>query len=135
MKIPSKASFSKFKSELWFDNRQINSILIMIPQGHLAADDFEISPVLNMRGIPAGSHTIKVAMYEIWPSGQKFSQVAKEVKVDYIPQKRESTFIKVPIVKSIVGTDLAFISESDKDIYREIEKTIKEEHINKRDDW
>jgi hypothetical protein len=133
--FPSKTAFSKVKSDLWFDNQQISSVLIRIPQGPLTSDDFELTPVLDMKGVPAGSHIIKVEMYEPWSSGEKLSQAAKEVTVDYVPQTRESKFVKVPIVKSIAGADLAVVSESEKDIYREIEKTMKIEHISKRDDW
>jgi hypothetical protein len=55
--------------------------------------------------------------------------------VEYVPQTRESRLVKVPIVKSVAGTDLTVVSELEKDIYREIEKTMKKEHISKRDDW
>jgi hypothetical protein len=123
------------KSDLWFDNQQISSLSISIPQGHLAADDFELTPVLDMTGVIAGPHTIKVEMYELWSSGEKLSQAVKEVTIDYVPQTRESRLVKVPIVKSVAGTDLVVVSDLEKDIYREIEKTMKREHISKRDDW
>jgi hypothetical protein len=132
---PSKTAFSKVQSDLWFDNQQINSVSIRIPQGPLATDDFEFTPVLDMKGIPAGPHIIKVEMYELWSSGEKLSQTFKEVTVDYVPQTRESRFVKVPSVKSVAGKDLAVVSESEKDIYRGIEKTMKKEQLSKRDDW
>ena len=133
--LPSKTAFSKVKSDLWFDNQQISSVTISIPQGHLAANDFELTPVLGMKGIIAGTHTIKVEMYELWSSGEKLSQAAKEVTVDYVPQTRESRLVKVPIVKSIAGTDLTIVSDLEKDIYRDFEKPMKREQISKRDDW
>jgi hypothetical protein len=133
--FPSKNVFSKVQSDLWFDEQQISSVAIRIPQGHLAADDFEFSPVLDMRGIPAGSYIIKVEMYELWSSGEKLSKAVKEVTVEYVPQTRQSRFVKVPIVKSVAGTDLVVVSELEKDIYRRIEKTIKKEYSSKRDDW
>ena len=133
--VPSKTVFSKVQSDLWFDNQQISSVSIRITQGPLAADDFELTPVLDMKGIPAGFHIIKVEMYELWSSGEKLSQTFKEVTVDYVPQTRESKFVKVPIVKSVAGKDLAVVSESEKDIYRGIEKTMKKEQLSKRDDW
>ncbi len=133
--VPSKTAFSRVKSDLWFDNQQISSVSIRIPQGPLAADDFELTPVLDMKGIPAGSHIIKVEMYELWSSGEKLSQATKEMTVDYVPQTRESRLVKVPILKSVAGTDLVVVSELEKDIYREIEKTMKKEHNSKRDDW
>jgi len=133
--VPSKTAFSKVHSDLWFDNQQINSVAIRILHGPLSMDESEYTTILDMKGIPAGSHTIKVEMYELWSSGEKLSQAVKEVTVDYVPQTRESKFVKVPSVKSIAGTDLAVVSESEKDIYRGIEKTMKKEQLSKRDDW
>jgi DNA replication initiation complex subunit (GINS family) len=52
-----------------------------------------------------------------------------------VPQTHESKFIRVPIVKSVAGTDLSVISESEKNLYSEIEKTIKKEYVSNRDDW
>jgi D-aminopeptidase len=88
-----------------------------------------------MKGIPAGAHKIKVEMYELWSLGEKLSQTAKEVTVDYVPQTRADRLVKVPIVKSVAGTDLAAVSESEKNIYREIEATEKKELISKRDEY
>ena len=133
--LPSKTSFSKVKSDLWFDGQQISTISVSIPQGPLATDEFELTPVLDMRGIPAGLHTIKIEMYELWSSGEKLSQTTKEVIVEYVPQTRESRLIKVPIAKSIAGNDLAVSSESENEIYKQIEKTAREELISKRDEW
>ena len=49
--FPSKESFSKLKLDLWFDDQQIKSFLIMIPQSPLAKDEFDLTPVLDMKGI------------------------------------------------------------------------------------
>ncbi len=133
--FPSKTAFSKVQLDLSFDNQQISSVSIRIPQGALSADEFELTPVLNMKGIPAGIHNLKVEMYELWSSGERLSQTFKEVNVDYVPQTRESKFVKVPSVKSIAWADLAVVSESEKKVYREIEKTMKKEQLSKRDDW
>jgi hypothetical protein len=65
---------------------------------------------------------------EVFPS-------KKELTVDYVPQTREFKFVRVPIVKSVAWTDLFAISESEKNIYSEIEKTIKKEQLSNRDDW
>ncbi len=135
MLVPSKTAFSKMQFILWFDNQQISSMSIRIPQGSLAADEFELTPVLDMKGVPAGSYTIKVEMYELWSSGEKFSEALKELNLVYIPQTRESRFVKIPSVKSAAGTDLAVISESATDFYQGIEKTIKKEQLSKRDVW
>ena len=133
--LPSKTAFSKVKSNLWFDDQQISSVSISIPQSPLATDDFELNPVLEMKGITAGSHTIKVEMYELWSSGEKLNYTSKEVTVEYIPKSREDRLIRVPIVKSIAGTGLAVVSDSDKSIYREIEDSMKKESVSKRDEY
>jgi hypothetical protein len=133
--VPSKYSFSKVKLDLWFDNQRIKSFSIRIPQSPLAKDEFELTPVLDMKGIPAGNHSIKVELYELWSSGEKLLQIFKEVIVDYVPLTRESRLVKVPSVKSVVGDDLAVVSELEQDLYRDIEKTTKKEQLSKRDDW
>ena len=132
---PSKAAFSTVQSDLWFDNQLISSVSVRIPQGLLAADEFDLTPVLDMKGLPAGSHIIKVEMYELWSNGEKLSQVFKEVTVDYVPQTRESRLVRVPILKSVAGADLVVVSEIEKDVYRGIEKTVKKEQLSKRDNW
>ena len=133
--LPSKTAFSKVRSTLWFDGQQISSVSITIPQSPLATDEFELNPVLDMKGISAGSHTIKVEMYELWSNGEKLTCTSKEVTIEYVPKTRESRLIRIPMVKSIAGADLAIVSESEKDIYREIEVTAKKELISKRDEW
>jgi hypothetical protein len=55
--------------------------------------------------------------------------------VDYVPQTRESKYVKIPSVKSIAGTDLMVVSESEKNIYRDIEETMKKENSSNRDSW
>jgi hypothetical protein len=132
---PSRAAFSKVKSDLLFDGQLVNSVLIRIPQGPLATDESEYSSVLDMKGIPAAIYKVTVEMYEPWDQNEKLYQITKTTTIDYVPQTRQSRFIKIPTVKRVAGADLAIISENDKDIYREIEKTIKKEHTSKRDEW
>ncbi len=133
--FPSKTYFSKVKLDLWFDNQQISSGLIRIPQGPLSADELDFPAVLDMTGIVAGSYLIRVEMYELWSDEEKLSFAQKEIIVKYLPQKRESRLIKIPIVKSFGEPSLSVVSESDKNIYREIEETNKKESDSKRDDW
>ena len=54
---PSKSACSKITSDLYFDQQKLRSACISIPQSPLATDDFELTPVLDMKGISAGSHT------------------------------------------------------------------------------
>ena len=53
---------------------------------------------------------------------KNFSKAKKEVTVDYVPQTRESKFVKVPSVKSVAGTDLSVVSESEKDFTMKLKK-------------
>jgi hypothetical protein len=133
--FPSKTAFSKVKSDLWFDNQQITSITIRVLQGPLATDESEFTPVLDMKGIPAGSHTVKVEMYESTASSIKLCQAIKEIAVDYVPITRESRLIKVPTVKCVAGADLVVISNLEKGVYSEFERVIKNERLSKRDVW
>jgi hypothetical protein len=134
--IPSKADFSKLMSDLFFDDQKLpNSAIITIPESPLAKDDFELTTVLNMNGINAGSHTIRVEMYELWNAEAKLSFGSKEVMVEYVPQTRESRLIKIPIVKHFGGEDLTVVSVADKSIFHEIENSMKQESVSKLDEW
>jgi hypothetical protein len=133
--LPSRTAFSKITSELCFDGQKLKTVCISIPQSPLARDDFELTPVLDMKGINTGSYIIKVEMYELLSSGEKHTCTSKEVIVDYVPKRREDRLVKIPIVKSIAGTDLAIATDSEKNIYREIEESTKKELISKRDEW
>jgi len=128
---PSKLSFSKVNADLFFDGRVLSAVRISVPQSPLARDDFEFSSVLDMRGIAAGAHVIKIEMYELWNSGQKLNCATKEVAVDYVPVSREDKLIEIPIVKSVVGANLEVVSDSEKDVYREIEESMKKESASK----
>ena len=63
---------------------------ISISQSLLASDDFELTPVLDMKGVNAGSYIIRVEMYKLWSNGEIFSFTSKEVAVEYVPKTRES---------------------------------------------
>jgi hypothetical protein len=132
---PSKASFSKLTSDLCFDNEKIDSLRLQIPLGPLASDDSEFSSVLDMTGIGKGKHTVKVDLYELWSSGEKLTLASKEATIDYVPVKREDRLVRVPIVKRVAGADLAIVSDAEKNIYRQIGKTMKKEQRSKRDPW
>lgn len=121
--------------DLWFDNQQISSHLIRIPQGPLSSDELELPVVLDMKGIPAGTYPIRVDMYELWSDGEKLSFTSKELTVEYVPKTRESRLIRVPVVKSFGEPSLIVVSKADKDIYREIEETNRKVSDSKRDEW
>ncbi len=133
--LPSRTVFSRVKADLWFDGVQISSVLIRILQGPLATDESEFAPTLDMKGVIAGAHVIRVEMFEWWDSDEKLWQTTKDFNVNYVPQTRESRLVRVPTVKSIAGADVAIVSESEKTLYDTIEKTIKKEQISKRDNW
>ena len=133
--MPSKAAYSKITFELYFDSHIMNTILIAIPQGPLAKDDFELTSVLDVKGVSAGPHIIKVEMFELWSSGEKLTTANKEVSVEYVPIKREDRFVKVPIVKYVAGADLIIVSDSDKGIYHQMEEDIQKEQTGRRDKW
>jgi hypothetical protein len=133
--LPSRTSFSRVASDLFFDGQKINSLRLRIVQGPLASDDLEFSSVLDMTGIGEGRHLLTVEMCELWSSGEKLTCVSKEVTIEYIPLKRSERLVLVPIIKSVAGADLAIVSESEKNIYREMDENMKREIISKRDEW
>ena len=133
--LPSRTAFCRVTSDLFFDEQKIDSLRLRIVQGPLASDDLEFSSVLDMTGIGEGQHILRVDMYELWSSGEKLTCASKELNIEYVPMKKEDRLISVPIVKSVAGADLTIVSESQKNIYREIEEIKKKENISKRDEW
>jgi len=133
--FPSRATFSKITSDLYFDGKKMGSTRLAIIQGPLATDGSEVTSVLDMKGISSGAHIIRVEMYELWSSGEKLTSASKEVTIKYVPLKREDRLIEVPIIKSVAGTNLAIVSDFEKNIYREIEKEMKRDSFSRRDKW
>jgi hypothetical protein len=132
---PDKNAFSKIKSDLWFDEKRTKSVLFDILHSFGTTDEFTLKAVVDLNGMEPGPHAVKVEMYELSSSGQMCAYTLKEATIEYLPQKRESRLKKVPIVKRIEGEGIAVVSDSEKDIYREIEDTMKKDVISKRDEW
>jgi hypothetical protein len=133
--LPSKTAFSRVTSDLYFDEQKITSLQFRILQGPLGTDESEFSLVLTMTGISEGQHILKVEMYEFWPSNEKFTNTSKQITIKYIPLKKEDRMVKVPFVRSVAGADLAIVSDTEKNIYREMNQEIKREATSKRDEW
>jgi hypothetical protein len=133
--FPSRATFSKITSDLYFDGKKMGSTRLAIIQGPLATDGSEVTSVLDMKGISSGAHIIRVEMYELRSSGEKLTSASKEVTIEYVPLKREDRLIEVPIIKSIAGTGLAIVSDHEKSIYRETEKEMRRDSFSRRDNW
>jgi hypothetical protein len=134
--IPSRAAFSKIIAELYFDKQKLHQTAVRIPQGPLSANDLELPPVvLDMRGISAGLHSIRVEMYELWNSEEKLHRASKEATLEYVPVRRQDRFIKIPIVKNPTGAEIEVVSKPEQKVYREIEKDLKKELISQQDKW
>ena len=133
--LPSRTAFSKVASDLFFDEQKVDSLSLSIMHGPRATEESEFSSVLDMTGIPEGKHTLRIEMYESWASGEKLATASKEVAFDYVPVKREDRLIRVPIVKSVAGADMDIVSETQKNIYREMEEEMKKESEGRRDYW
>ena len=130
---PSKTAFSKITAELHFDQHHFHTVPLKIHPSSLTKDNLEFNRVLEMTGIAAGLHSIKVEMYELWSSGEKLTSASKEVTVDYVPVRREDRhLIKVPFVKSEASADVAIITDAEKSHYRETEENEKRTGRQKR---
>ena len=132
---PSRASFSRVTSDLYFDEQKIDSLRLLILQGPLATNDSEFSSVLDMTGISQGQHKLRVEIYELWDSSEKLTSTSKEASIEYVPLKREERLINIPIIKSVAGADLAIVSDTERNIYRALEEEMKKETISRRDEW
>ena len=129
--IPSKTVFSKVKSTLWFDEHEIKSALIEIPQKFGFSDEFKLKSELDMRGINAGSHSIKVEFQDLF----SLSSAIKEETIEYVPVDKTAGYRKIPLTKKISGNDFEVISSAEKEIYLDIQKSSRSELDSKRDKW
>ena len=77
--VPLKTAFSKIQFDLFFKNQQMSSKSIRILQRPLANNYFELTPALDMNGIPLGTCMLRVEMYILWFTGERFSQAKKEL--------------------------------------------------------
>src|SRR4030067_308032 len=124
---PSRTFFSRLKADLFFDEHKIDSLNLRVLQGLLATDESEFSAVLNMSSTSKGKHTLRVEMSELWDSGEKLYWTSKEATIDYVPVKTEDGLIKIPTIKRTAGADLDIVTDAQRNIYREIEKDMREE--------
>jgi len=132
--LPSRTAFSRLATDLYFEEQNIDSLRLRILQGPLAADDLEFSSVLDMTGIREGQHILRVEMCELWLD-EKLTSTSKETAVEYVPLKREDRLVRLPIVKNVVDADLAIVSDSEKNLYREMQEEMKKESVSSRDNW
>ncbi len=132
---PSRNAFSRLTSDLYFDELKIDSLRLRVLQGPLATDESEFSTALDMTGISEGKHVVRVEMYELWESGERLRGTSKEATIDYVPVKREDRLIRIPTVKGTAGADLDIVSDTQKNIYREIDKEMRRESESRRDYW
>jgi hypothetical protein len=133
--LPSRTYFSTVTSDLYFDEQKIASLRLRFLQGPLATEAAEFSSFLDVTGISEGQHVLRVEMYELWSSEEKLTSTSEEATIEYIPLRREDRLVRIPTVKRTTGANLAIISDTEKNIYREIEKEMKKESASKRDNW
>ena len=133
--LPSKLAFSKINLDIYFEDQLLKSIILGIPQSSLLNDNFDFPIVLDMQGISAAKYIVRVEMFELWPSGEKLCFNSKEIIVEYVPKTKESRLVKIPIVKSVAGSNIAVASSSEKSVYLDIEQDLKKEIQSRRDQW
>jgi hypothetical protein len=86
---PSNSFFSKVKADLLLNRQPVHSVVIRIPQGALATNEFEYTSVLDMKGIKGGTYRFQTTIYDQYWRGKKFCAAVKEISVHYVPQTRE----------------------------------------------
>jgi hypothetical protein len=133
--VPSRTTFSRVTSNLYFDDLEIDSLRLRVLQGPLATDESEFSIGLDMTGISEGKHILRVEMYELWDSGERTTSASKEATIDYVPVRREDRLIRVPIIKRTEGADLEIVTAMEKNIFREIDEAMKRDSEGKREHW
>jgi hypothetical protein len=131
--IPNKIVFSKIRADLWFDQKATNSFLFDILHSFGPTNDFTLKTTLDLQGLPSGTHSIKVEMYELWSFLEKHNHTEKEITIEYTPQTKKAMLKEVPIIKKIEGEGIAIVSESEKHIYQEMQETRKKELASERE--
>ena len=134
-KLPSKKSFSRVRLELLFDDIILSPINIRLLQGPLATKEFEFSTFLDMKGVASGNHQITIKLWGLWDSQERLCQTQREISINYQPQERRPTLVKIPSIRKVIGGDIAIISPSDKKVYIDLEKNAKKESQSKKDKW
>jgi hypothetical protein len=132
--LPSRMYFSNLILDLSFDNHKINSYCVSIPPSRLLSDELEFPLTLDMKGIQAGEHVIKVEMSEKWETGEILVHSSKYVVLQYSPIHKQDRYVKVPIVRKIEGAFRIVLPE-EKELYRELEKEHQKELNFKKDKW
>ena len=59
----------------------------------------------------------------------------KETTVEYRPPTREERLRKVFTIKKVEGQGITILSKKEKDLYKEIENSIKKKVESKQDKW
>ena len=133
--LPSKVSFSKLKADLWFNNNKVKSVCFDILHAFGNTDDFSLRATLDSNGVSPGSHIVKVEVCEVSSFRKKLVYTLNETTVEYNPPTREERLRKVLTIKKVEGQGISVISEKEKDLYREIEDSIKKKVESKQDKW
>ena len=132
--VPSRMYFSNLILDLSFDNHKMNSYLISLPPSRLLSDELEFPLTLDMKGIQAGEHVIKVEMAEKEETGEIIVHSSKYIILQYSPIHKQDRYVKVPIVRKIEGAFRIILPE-EKELYRELEKQQQKELNSKKDRW
>jgi hypothetical protein len=133
--LPSSASFSKVKLDLFFEGQILLSVPLGILHSQLLGDSLVYPAVLEMAGIAAGKYKVKVEMYEPWSDCEKLHATSLEILIEHVPFNRKARLVKIPTVRSVTGSDLTVVSSSAKTIYEDLERDSKKESESKRDEW
>jgi hypothetical protein len=129
---PSKNHFSNLTLELYFDDHKLDTHVLTLPPSQLLGDELEFPIALDMRGITAGTHSIKVELAECLNTSEKFFCASKYIIAQYKPIKREDRYIKIPIVKKIGGAFRIMLPE-EQELYQDLEESKRQEIKSQRD--
>ena len=133
--LPSKTAFSKIKADLWFDNTKIKSVLFNILHSLGSTAEFLLTTTLKTNEVKPGPHAVKVEMVEVSIFRKTLACAIKETIVEYHPLSREERLRKVLTIKKIEDQGITVVSENDKEIYQELENSIKKIESTKQDKW
>jgi len=92
--LPNKTFFSKIKSDLWFDKKQVKIFLFDILHSFGSTDEFYLKVTIDPNGISPDLHLVKVEMNDLWSFKKEQVYAIQEITVEYQQENRKKKIKK-----------------------------------------
>ena len=118
-----------------FGEKTVKSALLDVLHSFDLTDEFQLRTTFDLNNIGTGQYPVKVELYEQASNGEEHPYTKEETTINYTREHRESRLRRIPAVKKVEGQGVAIVSDSEKNLYHEIDETQKKEMKSSRDEW